>query len=66
MSGLAVAALSDLMMVQLATCSTEDLDPKSAIQLWHQDSIRLRQPDFMEGRSGLESRTLSDSEKENL
>ncbi|XP_046895147.1 zinc finger protein 862-like [Hypomesus transpacificus] len=45
-SGLRSDTLSDLLTVQLTSPNIEDFDPDSAIQLWHQASVR--RPDFME------------------
>lgn len=63
-SRLASATLSDLMMAQLATPSIEDSDPTSAIQLWHQESIRPRRPDFMEGRRDWGTKALSEPDSD--
>ncbi|CAM4642873.1 unnamed protein product [Leuciscus chuanchicus] len=61
-SGLRSDTLSDLLTVQLSSPDIEDFDPDSAIQLWHQASVRAR-PYLME-RGAKKRKTQLEDEKE--
>lgn len=61
-SGLRSGTLSDLLRVQLSSPNIEDFDPDSAIQLWHQASIRVRRTDFMERGAKKRKTQLEDEE----
>ncbi|KAK7168667.1 hypothetical protein R3I93_004855 [Phoxinus phoxinus] len=61
-SGLRSDTLSDLLTVQLSSPDIEDFDPDSAIQLWHQASVRERRPDFMERGAKKRKTQLEDDE----
>ena len=63
-SRLSTTTLCDLLVVQLSSPSIEDFDPNPAVQLWHQDSIRSRRPDFMEGKKKTEECASDTSESD--
>lgn len=54
-SNLRSDTLSDLLMVQLSSPEIREYDPTKAVMLWHQDSVRSRRPDFMDGAKRVES-----------
>lgn len=47
-SNLKSDTLSDLLTVQLSSPEIREYDPIKAGILWHQDSVRIRRPDFMD------------------
>ncbi|XP_029628081.1 uncharacterized protein LOC115205845 [Salmo trutta] len=47
-SNLKSDTLSDLLMVQLSSSEIREYDLIKAGMLWHQDSVRIRRPDFMD------------------
>ena len=48
-SSLAKDTLDDLMIVLLLSPSIAKFDPTDAVNQWHDDTIRGRRPEFMEG-----------------
>lgn len=62
-SSLKSDTLSDLLMVQLSSPDISEYDPTKAVNLWHQDSVRSRRPDFMDGRDRAK-REIVDSDED--
>lgn len=61
-SNLRSETLSDLLLVQLSSPSIQDYNPTCAVELWHQESIRSRRPDFMDKNKMGETESEESSE----